>query len=158
MGNFLWLAAAYLMGSIFAGSVAWQVQGWRMENQLLQWQRHHAEEQLKLQEAAHAAQLQIDKNYQEAFHAAQTRERALRAENQRLRHTSDGLRTQLASIHERLATTTRAAAIEYASAVTSVFDECQSAITALAEKADGHANDVRHHRAAWPRNPTDPAR
>jgi len=143
------IIAAAIAG-LLSFTAAWNIQNWRIGSQISHMQAMYAQEQLHQQEAALETQTAIDKKYQQAFHAANERETALRVEMEHLRATRDRLRTHSADIEQRLATATRTTAIEYATAQASVLNECSTAITALAQQADGHTNDVRHLLEAWP--------
>jgi len=141
---------AAVLAGLLSFTVAWNIQNWRIGSQISHLQAAYAQEQLQQQEAALETQIAIDKKYQAAFHAASERESALRVEVEHLRVARDRLRAQSADIEQRLATASRAAAIEYATASAAVFNECQNAIAQLAQQADGHASDVRHFIEAWP--------
>jgi len=139
-----------ILAGIFSFTAAWNIQNWRIGSQISQLQATYAQEQQYQQEAALESQIAIDRKYQQAFHAASERETALRVEVEHLRVARDRLRAASADLEQRLTTATRAAAIEYATASASVFNECQNAIAQLAQQADGHASDVRYLIEAWP--------
>lgn len=63
--------------------------------------------------------------------------------SERLRDTANAIRLGLPSATVEAARTA-------ADAFATVFSECQGRYGALAEKADGHANDVRTLEEAWP--------
>ena len=74
-----------------------------------------------------------------------------------LRGTSVGLRSDFASLPERITEATKPALAEYATACTAVFQELAERGGRLAEsgagiaaKADGHAADARRIQESWP--------
>ena len=71
------------------------------------------------------------------------RARAARAE-------SDSLRAQLSDAARRIADAPPATVAEYATTVGELLAVCSRERTLFAEKADGHASDVRTLIEAWP--------
>ena len=63
----------------------------------------------------------------------------------------DRLRYDLTTANSRLSTATIAAARDYSLALSVILGECSAELGKLAEKADGHAVDVRTLINAWPR-------
>ena len=94
----------------------------------------------------------INTAYQGALNDARTRETSARNDAAAARVESDGLRAQSMSAARRLADAATPAATvrEYAVAVNELFDNCQRDYQSMADKAAGHANDVRTLLAAWP--------
>lgn len=109
-----------------------------------------AGEKVQSVKQARAEERAINKNYVEALNAARTREALLRTEIDHLRRVSDSLRDQNADAARRLAAAPPGAVLEYATALGAVFEDCRAAYGDMAEKAAGHASDVRTLREAWP--------
>lgn len=149
-------AIAGLVGAAIAATSAWNIQGWRLGGQISAIQAQYATERAQAQADARAAQIVIDTKYQEALNEARTREALLRTEIDHLRAVSDGLRGQNAEAARRLADAPPAAVLEYATALNAVYDDCRAAYGHMAEKAAGHAADVRTLTAAWPVIPRRP--
>jgi|GEM_PF-3054135 len=139
-----------IVAAVLAFAAAWSAQEWRMQAKIDKVEAEYAKQIILSAQQAHEAQVQIDQNYQAAFHEAARRERALRLELERLHDVSDGLRQQSNDAAARLAKAAPAAAVEFAIAANAVFDECQRELANMAEKADGHAGDVQALSRAWP--------
>ncbi|QNP60534.1 hypothetical protein [Paenacidovorax monticola] len=92
----------------------------------------------------------INKTYVEALNEARTRSIALGRDRDAARAESDGLRSQLSDAARRIADAPPAAVVEYAATVNQLFAECSRSYQGMAEKADGHAADVRALGGAWP--------
>ena len=134
----------------------------QLESALVEAKLDAANYKLEVSTAQRAADVRVRRaeqtiatNYQGALNAAREREALLRRELDGLRHVSDGLREQAADAARRLAAAAPAAVLEYATAVNTLFDDCRAAYADVAEKAEGHAADVRLMQDAWPR--TKPA-
>lgn len=94
----------------------------------------------------------ITTKYQGAINAAIQQADVSRRDAAAARSESDGLREQALFAARRLAdaATPPAAVTEYAVTVNELFDNCQRDYQSMAEKAAGHAADVRTILAAWP--------
>lgn len=92
---------------------------------------------------------------QEQAHAQHIQDLArARADARSAAAAADSLRQQLSTARHRLATTPRAAAVEYATAAADVFEQCTDRYRALAADADGHVATIKLMQAAWPRSET----
>ncbi len=105
---------------------------------------------------ARADERAINKTYVEALNAARTREIALRRDRDAARHESDGLRDQLSDAARRIAGAPPASVAEYATTVSELLAVCSRERAFFADKADGHAADVRTLIEAWPVIPLRP--
>lgn len=101
--------------------------------------------------AAAAKTKQLQQTKDEAVHAATDRAHKLEVALTAARGTVDSLRSDLADATGRLSRATDAAVREYATTAGAVFGECAAAITELAGKAQGHANDALTLEQAWPK-------
>ncbi len=140
----------HLIAAFVAAAGAWAFQGARMDAAVAEVRLEQTNERLRAVSQARADERAITKTYQEALNAARTREALLRTEIDHLRAVSDGLRGQNAEAARRLADAPPAAVLEYATALNAVYDDCRAAYGHMAEKAAGHAADVRTLTAAWP--------
>lgn len=102
----------------------------------------HTTQQLRAEVDARAKEEKLNKQLQDAEHAATLREQenkklsdALAISNRKLRDTTTTLRNQLP-------TDTCDAVRKTADAALTVFGECQEQYTAMGENATGHASDV----------------
>lgn len=134
-------------------------------NKLTAEQRDRKQDRIDIYEANRLAiealiteQKSITDNYQRALNEADKKLTASRDAAAAARTESDGLRDQAAYAARRIADlATPAAAIrEYAATTNRLFDNCQRDYQALAERAQGHANDVAKLLAAWPSNAKSP--
>ncbi|MDP4076264.1 hypothetical protein [Acidovorax sp. A1169] len=142
--------AAWLLGAVIAATTAWQVQDWRMGEQIADLNLAHATALAQAQAKALATERAITTHYQGALNEARTREAALQRDVGRARAESDGLRDQAADAARRIATAAPAAVAEYANTVTELFGECSRSYQELAHQADRHSADVRTLQQAWP--------
>ena len=140
------LVAGLLLGAL----AGWVAQGWRADSAMAHVQQQHAQ-------ALAAQQAQALANYQNmeiqkdaAIKAAEQRAAQNRADADRAVAAADGMRKQLASVPDRIATATRAAVDEYATAASELLTDCTAQYQRMAEQADGHANDAAMMRDAWP--------
>lgn len=104
-----------------------------------------------LQELRDSQQAVVDK-YQGALNDARTREATSRRHADLAAAESSGLRSQLMSAARLIAdTATPAASVaEYATTVGELLADCSRERQGFADKAEGHANDVRTLITAWP--------
>jgi hypothetical protein len=63
----------------------------------------------------------------------------------------DGMRSDISTMRAKLANATRDAAVERAASIGHVLQECAAAHQELARRCDGHVNDIRTMRDAWPK-------
>lgn len=142
--------AAAIGGAVLAGVLSWQVQGWRLGEQIAQKDAAHASAVASANQAA----LRLTEIYRENADAALRKAEARSAQNKRdadsLHTELDRLRGDLATVPGRIRNATREAVDQYAAAATVVFEQCTARYAELAKVADGHASDVQTLMDAWP--------
>ena len=143
----------HLVAAVVAALAAWFFQDNRYSAEIAEMRLERAEAVLKATTKEQAKQAAINDKYQGALNAAITRENALRRNLGAAARESDGLREQLSATARRIAAAPPATVAEYATAVSGLFTDCSRSYQELAGQADGHANDVRKHRDAWPVTP-----
>lgn len=143
----------FLAGTLLAAVLTWNVQVWRYDAMLSKLQTAHAKafETAALQ--ALNDQERLDAQYKIALNAARAREQRLIRDRDAARAESDGMREQAADAARRLTEAPPATVLEYATTANELFVDCGRRYTELAEKADGHATDVRTLTEAWPTSP-----
>ena len=145
--------AAAIGGAVLAGVLSWQVQGWRLGEQIAQKDAAHASAVASANQAA----LRLTEIYRENADAALRKAEARSAQNKRdadsLHAELDRLRGDLATVPGRIRNATREAVDQYAAAATVVFEQCTARYAELAKVADGHASDVQTLMDAWPSQP-----
>ena len=146
----------HLIAAAVAALAAWFFQDNRYTAELAELRLEASEDKRKAVTTARNDERAITKTYQGALNAARTRETLFRTEIDHLRLVSDGLRDQSAEAARRLAAAPPAAVLEYATALSTVFNDCRAAYEEMVEKADGHASDVRTLTTAWPVIPPRP--
>ena len=130
---------------------AWN--GFIKHEQGIGYQKAVAEYTVKLLEAKEAAdkrEQELSAQVQEAQANGLKREETIKALAAAVGKSSDSLRNTANAIRLGLPHATVEAARTAADAFAAVFSECQGRYGSLAEKADGHANDVRTLEEAWP--------
>ena len=140
----------HFAAAIIAALAAWFFQDHRYAAALAELRLEHSNAVAKAASRLRAEQHAVTTKYQEAINAATTREVVLRRNADLARTESDSLRAQLSDAARRIAAAPPAAVAEYAITVNGLFADCSRSYQELAAKADGHANDVRKHRDAWP--------
>ena len=162
--------AAVLLGAALAAFGTWNLQDWRLSGQVTEAQGKQSKAEIALVEEkqdrkdqllrARASALEAYTRMESKKNAAIERQTQRADANKRaadgLRRDVDGLRDQLATVPARIATASREAVAHYAATATRVFGECTREYAALAERTDGHANDVQALIEAWPKNPSQP--
>ena len=143
--------AAALAAAVVAATGAWQIQGWRLGEQIAQIEAAQAQAVADARQAAidesTRLQAQKDQALNEAAQQAQRNAAAAAA----ARRESDGLRVELTEARLRMSSSTCASVREHAATLTTVFDQCRGAVEDLARNADGHALDARTLKNAWPK-------
>ena len=130
---------------------AWN--GFIKHEQGIGYQKAVAEYTVKLLEAKEKAdkrEQELTTQVQEAQANGLKREETIKALAAAVGKSSDSLRHTADTIRLGLPNATVQAARTAADAFAAVFTECQGRYGALAEKSDGHANDVRTLEEAWP--------
>lgn len=131
---------------------AWN--GFIKHEQNIGYQKAVAEYNVKLIEAKERAdkrERELTAQVQEAQANGLKREETIKALAAAVGKSSDSLRNTANAIRLGLPHATVEAARTAADAFTAVFSECQGRYGSLAEKADGHASDVRTLEEAWPK-------
>lgn len=144
-------AAAGIAGAVLAGVFAWQVQAWRFEVRISDIKTQHATAFAEAKQKALDDTLKMQRTKDAAIEQAELRAKQNAAAAATSRRDADSLRAQLASVQGRIASATDTAVREYANAASVVFAECVRSYQGVAEAADGHANDARLMREAWPK-------
>lgn len=118
------------------------------------YQKAVAEYNVKLlaaKEAADKREQELSAQVQEAQANGLKREETIKALAAAVGKSSDSLRNTANAIRLGLPNATVEAARTAADAFAAVFTDCQRRYADVAEKADGHANDVRTLEEAWPK-------
>lgn len=140
------LASAVISAALAFGS-AWKIQSWRMDAQ----EKQRAEQIIETQKLVFR-KYEVD---QERVHTAQNtavlRQRDLLNVLNAARDELDGLRRTSDEANRRIAAASADALRQYATTANSVLAECTRAYLGVAEKAQGHANDVGTLTEAWPK-------
>lgn len=144
----------HLIAAAVAAAAAWFFQDARMDAAVAGVRLEQTNERLDAVSKARADERAVNKTYQEALNAARTREDVLRRDARAARAESDSLRAQLSDAARRIADAPPASVAEYAVTVGELLSVCSRERTFFAEKADGHASDVRTLIEAWPVVPT----
>lgn len=137
-----------------AAAAVWFFQDARMDAAVAEVRLGQTNERLSAVDKVRADERAINKTYQEALNAARAREDVLRRDARAARAESDSLRAQLSDAARRIADAPPATVAEYATTVSELLAVCSRERTFYAEKADGHASDVRTLIEAWPVTPT----
>ena len=140
----------HLAAAAIAALAAWFFQDNRYTAELAGLRLEHANAVIKATSTLRAEQHAITTKYEGALNAARTRETSLRRDADRARTESDSLREQLSYAVRLIADAPPAAVAEYATTVGELLSVCSRERTLFAEKADGHASDVRTLTEAWP--------
>ena len=105
---------------------------------------------LAAKEAADKREQELSAQVQEAQANGLKREETIKALAAAVGKSSDSLRNTANAIRLGLPHATVEAARTAADAFATVFTDCQRRYADVAEKADGHASDVRTLEEAWP--------
>ena len=130
---------------------AWN--GFIKHEQNIGYQKAVAEYNVKLlaaKEAADRREQELTTQVQEAQANGLKREETIKALAAAVGKSSDSLRNTANAIRLGLPNATVEAARTAADAFATVFTDCQRRYADVAEKADGHASDVRTLEEAWP--------
>lgn len=131
---------------------AWN--GFIKHEQNIGYQKAVAEYNVKLIEAKERAdkrERELTAQVKEAQDNGLKREETIKALADAVGKSSDSLRNTANAIRLGLPNATVEAARTAADAFAAVFTDCQRRYADVAEKADGHANDVRTLEEAWPK-------
>jgi len=111
----------------------------------------YAQAQDEARKAAAELSKRLQKEKDDAVAKAEQLRRKAQADAMAAAVANERLRGLLADVERRIATASDAAVREYAIAANDVFEQCVNQYRSVAEKADGHANDVRLILEAWPK-------
>lgn len=128
----------------------WATNGWRLGAEISQLQAQQAINLSNGLKTALDQTIKFQKAKDEALKKAESRAAANAASASAARTESDRLRLQLESARSGIPQATHDSLRAYATTLSAVFGECQNSIRELAEKATGHASDVRKLTEAWP--------
>lgn len=139
-------AAAVISGALAFGS-AWKIQSWRMDAQ----EKARAEQIIEAQKLAFRRYEVDQERVFKAQNAATARTQQLRLAVDAARNDLDGLRRTSDEANRRIAAASADTLRQYATTANSVLAECTRAYLGVAEKAQGHANDVGTLTESWPK-------
>lgn len=143
-----WVWALICAGFLGWGTVnTFRLQGYRAD--LAQLKADQAIAASEAQRRASAQTRTLQENKDAAIAQAEQRAETNRVAAAGARTELDRLRQQSASGASN-AGSSIAACTHYAATANAVLDECAGALVSLAEAADGHVNDLRTARDAWP--------
>lgn len=143
------IAALVSLALGFGGG--WTSNGWRLNAEIAQIKKTQAEAVTKGVTESMEKTVQYQRKKDEALQKAESRAAANAASAATARAESDRLRALLASSSGTISRATHDSLVGYATALSDVFGECQAAAAGLAEKATGHAADVKTLMEAWPK-------
>lgn len=137
------VVAAVFAGGWWAGSVHEQA-GWQAEKLAMSAERDRQINEARRAEAAMREQIM------KAQEDAAEREKRMVADAAAAGRAADGLRGEIASLRRGLSAATAEANRRTADAALDVFQQCSDEYRAVAQAADGHANDAVTLDQAWP--------
>lgn len=138
--------AAGILGAAIASVGAWQVQDWRYDAKIAAIEAMCAK---RVTDSLIAAQANF-KRVSDASVESEKRAQAARRDSDNAKSELDRLRNVLAASQSCPATAASAAA-DPAAAYKELFSECAGTLVDLAQKATGHASDVKTLIDGWPR-------
>ena len=144
-------AAAAIGGAVIAGALAWNVQGWRLGNEINGIKAQHAAESAKAQADTRAKELAFNQKLQDAQNEATKRETKLRTDAATARRAADGLRGALYEFRASLPNASTSALVARADTAAELLGACVSEYRGVAEAADRIASDRQTLIDAWPR-------
>ena len=150
------ISPAVIKPLLIAAVIAAAVVAWNHfldYEQNIGYQKAVAEYNVKLlaaKEAADRREQELTTQVQEAQANGLKREETIKALAAAVGKSSDSLRNTANAIRLGLPNATVEAARTAADAFATVFTDCQRRYADVAEKADGHASDVRTLEEAWP--------
>ena len=144
-------AAAAIGGAVIAGALAWNVQGWRLGNEINGIKAQHAAESAKAQADTRAKELAFNQKLQDAQNEATKRETKLRADAATARRAADRLRGALYEFRASLPNASTSALVARADTAAELLGACVSEYRGVAEAADRHAGDALMLQQAWPK-------
>jgi uncharacterized protein (DUF3084 family) len=148
-----WILVGFICAAGGFGA-AWEVRGWEVESSDARFDAYKSETD------ANAARAELEKLQtetrwkEEVQHAQDEAEKRLaqnRADMDALAADSKRLRKQLAAVQSRLARAPEDACLNTAATLGELLGDCQDRYSALGEKAQRHAEDIRTLSEAWPK-------
>jgi alanyl-tRNA synthetase len=100
-------------------------------------------------ESARQRERELQQQVKDAENEAKQREKAILADATAARTERDRLRSEIATSRNRMSAASAAAVREYASTLSSVFEECAGQLEELARSASGHASDSLMYQRGW---------
>ena len=131
------------------GVVGWFVNGWRLEAEIEQINRQHAEAVVEASRLSLSATRRMQDAANETVKQAQQQAKANAVAVAGARRESDRLRQQIAASGATVSSSTRPALDAYTKTLGDVFSECVREYTEVAGKADSHALDASILFNAW---------
>ena len=146
--------AAFFIAIAIGFSLAWNIQGMRLDSLENVFKRYQNEVE---QNAIAAKRAVMDKEnfwrteLENARINANAREMRLKKDVAAAQSATNGLRNDLASLRARLTTSTEASCLATADSIGILLGQCAEDYRAMAEVADRHATDVQTLTEAWPK-------
>ena len=141
---------AAIVGASVAAVGAYKVQSWRYGEQIASMKQEASEATTKAVKEAMAKTLTDQKRKDDALIEATKRANSNAAAASRSSSANNSLLNELATARADLSKATEQARDKYAAAVEGVLGQCSREYQDMAEKADGHASDVKLLLDAWP--------
>ena len=135
------IAAA--IASAATGAGVWHYQSYKYEAQIATIRLEQMQDMLDASDLALEEFTKMQGVKDEAIAKAVQRAQVNAQAAARAAGAADRLRSDLSKANARISTATRAAVDQYAAAVSDVFGECIKEYRSVAEKATGHASDVK---------------
>jgi hypothetical protein len=143
--------AAALVAAAIAAAGAWQVQGWRLGEQITKIKAAQLEAVNTATREARAQESARFKGVQNAETEAKTRARVARRDADRARGELDRMRDTLSATRGGVPGESVAACAVRADTAGQLLGACAAEAQELARIADAHANDARTLIEAWPK-------
>ena len=145
------LVAVALVSGGVSGGLAWTYQGNRWGAKVTKLEKAHQDAILLATVEANQRYINMENLKDEAIKTRDKELEANRAATAAAQRTSDGLRKQLRDAEAGFATATHASLAEYATTQGELLGICTEEYQRMADKAQGHATDVRTLINAWPK-------
>ncbi len=140
------LYAAILCGLLIA------VELWERRLEQRGYERAQAEfsqQAILASESARQLERDLQQKVKDVENEAKQREKAILVDATAVRTERDRLRSEIANSRNRMSAASAAAVREYASTLSSVFEECAGQLEDLARSAAGHASDSLMYQRSW---------
>ena len=144
------VTAIALAATLIGATGAWQVQGWRLGEQIAALKSAQAEAVNTATREARATESRRYQGVQDAQVKSAQRAAQARRASDAARTSGDGLRDDLAA-GLRASEESAAACHQHAATVSRLLDQCQQDYRGMASTAQGHAGDVMLLLEAWPK-------